>query len=260
MSATRRWLAPLAGIFAIIAVWELYVRLADVKPIVLPAPSRIVSHIVSNPGFYANNTATTLVEALSGLLIGFIAAAAVASAMAHSRTVERFSWPLIVTLQSVPIVVVAPLFLIWFGFGLMPKALIVAMFVFVPFATNILAGLRSTDPALIELARSVDASDWSIYRRLQVPSALADGFAAARIAVPLSLVGAVIGEFYGGSVSGLGYQTRSALSRLDIDVAWGSIVTLAAVGIVGTLLTVGAERRALQWHPSYRTETSGVRQ
>lgn len=254
-TARRRALtfgAPALSALAVICVWEAYTRIGDVRPLLLPRPSRIVGHIVDNPGFYWSNTVTTAGEALLGLLLGFTAAALIATAMAHSELAERLSWPLIVVIQSTPIVVIAPLFLLWFGIGLVPKVLVVALFVFVPFVTNILAGLRSADPNLIELARSVDASTFTILRRIRAPQAMADTLAAARIAVPLALVGAVIGEFYGGSTSGLGYHTRTALARLDVDVAWGSIIVLALVGMLGTFAVLAAERRILHWHPSHR--------
>lgn len=252
----RLWLSttPALAVVAILGVWEAYARIGRVRPLLLPRPSRVLAHLADNPGFYAEQTLVTVSEAGIGLLLGFTAAAALASAMALSPLAERVSWPVIVVIQSTPVVVIAPLFLLWFGFGLLPKILIVALFVLVPFTTNMLTGLRSADPDLLDLARSVDASTWSVYRRIRVPFALADTFAAARIAVPLSLVGAVIGEFYGGSTAGLGYQTRTALARVDVDVAWGSIVVLAAVGIVGTFVVLAAERRILHWHPTHRDD------
>jgi NitT/TauT family transport system permease protein len=119
--------------------------------------------------------------------------------------------------------------------------------------TNALVGLRSIDIDSLEVLRSVDASRWEVFWRLRLPHALPALFAAARICVSLALVGAVIGELYGGSTSGLGYQVRSAQARSYVDQLWGSILCLALVGIVSTLLVVMAERRLLRWHPSQTT-------
>jgi NitT/TauT family transport system permease protein len=254
ISRSVRLVAPMSAIALLLLIWEGATRLFQIRAIALPRPSDVLSAIAANPGFFLSNTWVTVAEAGLGLAIGFLAAGVAASLMAHSRLVERLSWPAIIVLQSTPIVVLAPLLLIWFGFGLVPKALIVALFVFVPFTTNILTGLRSVNQDLLNVASSVDASRFQVYRSLRIPHALADTFAAGRICVSLALVGAVIGEIYGGSTSGLGYQFRRALSRIDPDVAWGCIVILASIGIVGTFAVLALESRVLHWHPAYRRE------
>ena len=254
LSRSVRLVAPMSAIVLLLLIWEGTTRLFQIRAIALPRPSDVLAAIGDNPGFFLSNTWVTVAEAGLGLAIGFLAAGVAASLMAHSRLVERLSWPAIIVLQSTPIVVLAPLLLIWFGFGLFPKALIVALFVFVPFTTNILTGLRSVNQDLLNVASSVDASRFQVYRSLRIPHALADTFAAGRICVSLALVGAVISEIYGGSTSGLGYQFRRALSRIDPDVAWGCIVILASIGIVGTFAVLALESRVLHWHPAYRRE------
>ncbi len=251
-----RLAAPVVAVLGLLALWEVATRLFNIRRIALPRPSDVLAVIAAEPEFFAANTWVTVVEAALGLFIGFVAAAVAASLMAHSSMVERLSWPGIIILQSTPIVVLAPILLIWFGFGIWPKALIVALFVFVPFTTNMLTGLRSVDQDLLNVAGSVDASRFEVYRRLRVPHALADTFAAGRICVSLSLVGAVISEFYGGSTSGLGYQFRRALVSINPDIAWACIVILAGFGIVGTFTVLALESRVLHWHPAYRRENS----
>ncbi len=252
--SVSRLVAPMAAVVALLVLWEVATRIFAIRAIALPRPSDVLAAIAADPAFFASNTWVTLAEAVLGLTVGFLAAAVVASLMAHSSLVERLSWPGIIILQSTPIVVLAPILLIWFGFGIWPKALIVALFVFVPFTTNMLTGLRSVDQDLLNVAGSVDASTFDVYRRLRVPHALADTFAAARICVSLSLVGAVISEFYGGSTSGLGYQFRRALVSINPDIAWACIVILAGFGIVGTFAVLALESRVLHWHPAYRRE------
>lgn len=249
-----RLVAPVAAVVALLILWELATRIFAIRAIALPRPSDVLTAIAADPEFFASNTWVTLAEAMLGLIIGFAAAAVAASLMAHSSLVERLTWPGIIILQSTPIVVLAPILLIWFGFGIWPKALIVALFVFVPFTTNMLTGLRSVDQDLLNVAGSVRASTFEVYRRLRVPHALADTFAAARICVSLSLVGAVISEFYGGSTSGLGYQFRRALVSINPDIAWACIVILAGFGIIGTFAVLALESRVLHWHPAYRRE------
>jgi NitT/TauT family transport system permease protein len=243
-------LAPLAGLTALFGLWEGYVRLAGVRPLLLPPPSRVLRHLVTNAGFYADNAATTMFEAGTGLVIALVAALAVASAMVHWPLVERASWPLIVLLQSTPVVVLAPVFIVWFGFGPWPKILVAMLFTFVPFVSNAFTGLRSIDPDAHRLLRSVDASRLQVFLMLRLPTALPALFAAARYCVSLALVGAVVGELYTGSSRGLGYQTAIAQSRALIDQLWASIFTLAAIGVVATLTTIALEHRVLRWHPS----------
>lgn len=242
--------APLAGLTLFFGLWESYVRLFDVRPLTLPAPSRVVAHAVGDAGFYADNAMVTVTEAFLGLLLAFFAAMSIATAMAHSRLVERASWPVIVLVQSTPVVVLAPVFLRWFGFGITPKILVAALFAFVPFVSNAVTGLRSVDADRLDLLHSVDASTAEIFWRLRLPSALPALFAAGRICISLSLIGAVIGEFYGSSTAGLGYVNRVASSRTLVDQQWASIFVLSFIGITGTLLLLVIERRVLRWHAS----------
>lgn len=256
-AATRsglvRYVAPLTGLALLFGGWELYVRVADVRPLTLPAPSRIVGHLVDNPSFYVRNGWVTLREALVGFALALAIALVIATAMAHSRFVERATMPVIVLVQSTPVAVLAPVFLLWFGFSPAPKILVAALFAFVPFVANALTGLRSIDHDALEVMRSVHASRWEVLWHLRLPHALPSLFSAGRVCVSLALVGAVIGELYGGSTSGLGYQARIAQSRSLVDQLWGSVLSLALIGIVLTLLVMTLERRVLKWHASQKT-------
>lgn len=249
-SAVLRFLAPVAGLAVLFGGWELYVRLADVSAITLPPPSRILGHLGSEPGFYLRNGWVTVSEAMIGFFIALAVALVVATIMAHWRFAERATMPVIVLIQSTPVAVLAPVFLLWFGFSPAPKILVAALFAFVPFVANALTGLRSVDADTLEVLRSVDASRWEILWRLRLRYALPALFAAARICVGLALVGAVIGELYGGSTRGLGYQARIAQSRTLVDQLWGSVLSLALIGIILTLVVMSLERRLLHWHNS----------
>lgn len=246
----RRYVAPVLGLALLFGGWEGYVRLADLSPITLPPPSRILRHLAAEPTFYLRNGWITLWEALIGFFIALAVALAVAAVMAHWRFAERATMPVIVLIQSTPVAVLAPVFLLWFGFSPVPKILVAALFAFVPFVANALTGFRSVDANTLEVLRSVDASSWEILWRLRLRYAMPSLFAAARICVGLALVGAVIGELYGGSTAGLGYQARTAQARSLVDQLWGSVLSLALVGIVLTLLVMMLERRLLRWHIS----------
>ncbi|MDY7103069.1 MAG: ABC transporter permease [Actinomycetota bacterium] len=243
-------IAPVVGLALLFGGWELYVRIADVRRLVLPTPSSVLGHIISEPGFYWDNAWVTISEAAWGFIAAFVIACAIAILMAHSAFVERATIPVIVLLQSTPVVALAPVFLNWFGFTAMPKVLVAALFTFPPFATNALTGFQSIDRHHHELLRSVDAGKREVFWKLRLPHALPYLFSAARICVALALVGAVVGELYGGSTEGLGYATRIGQTRLLIDQMWGSIFVLAFIGVGFTILVDLLSRRVLRWHSS----------
>jgi NitT/TauT family transport system permease protein len=244
-------IAPALGLTILFVGWELYVRIFDVRKLILPKPSEIVRHVVDNWEFYLEQSWITVQEAAWGFFGALLVAGVVAAAMVHSRIVERATMPVIVLLQSVPVAAIAPVFLIWFGFRSMAaKALVAGLFAFVPFVANAFAGFRAIDAHTHELMRSVHASRAAIFLRLRVPTSLPYMFAAARICVGLALVGAVIGELYTGSVGGLGYQVATPQRRSLMDQLWGSIFVLAFIGVVTVLGVMLLERRLLRWHTS----------
>lgn len=245
--------APFAGLTAFFVGWEIYVVVRNLRPLTLPLPSDVIIHVVENPGFYSRNGLVTIQEAFWGFWIAFFAALFVATWMAHSQFVERATMPVIVLMQSTPVAVLVPIFLLWFGFSPWPKILTAMLFAWVPFVANALIGLRSIDSETHELLRSVNASRWEIYWRLRIPHSLPYLFAAGRICVGLALVGAVVGEFF-NSREGLGNAARVAQSRLLVDQLWGSVFVLAFIGVAFVLLLIAVERRVLRWHSSQDTD------
>ena len=250
-------IAPFAGLTAFFVGWEIYVHVRNLRPLTLPLPSDVIRHVAENPGFYAQNGWVTVQEAFWGFLIAFVAALFVATWMAHSQFVERATTPVIVLMQSTPVAVLVPIFLLWFGFSPWPKILTAMLFAWVPFVANALIGLRSIDEDTHELLRSVNASRWEIYWRLRFPHSLPYLFAAGRICVGLALVGAVVGEFF-NSRDGLGNAARVAQSRLLVDQLWGSVFVLAFIGVFFVLLLIAVEKRVLRWHASQATDHRGM--
>ncbi len=242
--------APIVGLVVVFGIWEFYVRVFDISRLTLPTPSSIIVHVVDEPGFYWRHAQVTLLEAVWGYGLALAAALIVATFMAHSRFVERASMPVIVLLQSTPVAVLAPVFLIWFGFGYWPKVLVATVFCYIPFTINEFTGLRSVDPSAYELLRSVSAGRVEIFVKLRFPQSLPYLFSAGRLCVGLALVGAVIGEMFGGSTEGLGNTARVGQMRLLIDQLWGSIFVLAFIGVIGNLLLAAVETRVLRWHSS----------
>jgi NitT/TauT family transport system permease protein len=242
-------IAPFTGLTTFFLGWELYVRWKDLRPLTLPLPSDVLRHVIDNPGFYWENGLVTVQEAFWGYWMAFFLAVFVASVMAHSRFVERATMPVIVVLQSTPVAVLVPIFLLWFGFSPWPKILTAMLFAWIPFVANALTGLRAIDAETHELLRSVNASRWQIYWRLRVPHSLPYLFSAGRICIGLALVGAVVGEFF-NSKDGLGNAARVAQSRLLVNQLWGSVFVLAFIGVASVLVLTAVERRVLRWHSS----------
>jgi NitT/TauT family transport system permease protein len=246
----RSFVPPVAGVVLFLAIWQAGVRLFSIKAFVLPAPTEVFRHLASDPGFYVRNARVTLWEAGLGFGLGLVLALIAATVMAHVRVVEQAALPLVVLIQVTPIIAYAPAAVIWLGFGLKPIVLITSLVCFVPFVVNSVTGFRSIDPDAAELMRSVSASRREVFFRLRVPHSLPYLFSAARIAVGLALIGAVLGEYFAGVNRGLGYAVKVAQARSLVDQLWGSIYVLGFLGGVAVLLIAGLERVMLRWHSS----------
>jgi NitT/TauT family transport system permease protein len=244
---------PVVGVGGFLLLWQLLVTVLDIPQFELPAPSTILRHIASDPAFYITNARVTLWEAFLGFSLGLAGALIVAAIMALSRFVEQAVTPLAVLVQVTPLIAYAPALVIWLGFGLKPILVGTALVCFVPFLFNAVVGFRSIDPATHELLRSVDASRREVFVRLRIPHALPFLFSAARIAVGLALIGAVLTEFFAGVTAGLGYAVKTAQARNLTLQLWGSIFVLAFLGAAATALIGVLERVVLRWHSSQDT-------
>ena len=249
LSAAGYLLPPTLTLLAVAAAWESWVRVADVPTYIVPAPSVVVRRLLEEIGFFARHGGITLAEAMGGFALGSAVAFTGATAMAHSRLVERSLFPVAVLVKVTPIVAVAPLFVIWFGFGSIPKVLIAALITFFPVLVNAMTGLRSVNPGALDFFRSLHASGKETFLQLRVPSSLPYLFAAFRIAIPLSVIGAVVGEWFSGD-RGLGSVIIVAHNNLDMPTLFSAILTLAFMGIGLTMLTAHLEKRVLFWHES----------
>ena len=243
---------PALALAALMVAWEAWTRLADVPVYVVPGPTLVLERLFGDPGFFAGHAATTLRTAAVGFVLGTGVAIVVASLMAHSRFLERGLFPIAVFVKVIPLVVWALLFVVWFGFGLLPKVLIVILITFYPVMTNALTGLRSVNPGALDFFHSVRASRKEVFFKLRLPSSMPYLFAAFRTAVPLSVIGAFVGELFLGD-RGLGSVIFVAHSNLDMPTTFSAILVLAIMGIS---LTVGIsliEKRVLFWHESFVT-------
>ncbi len=242
-------LPPVVALSVILALWEVYVRVRDVKGYLLPPPSAVFRALWDEPGRYASAAATSLTAALGGLMLASAIAFALAVLAAHSKVLERAIYPPALLVKVTPIVALYPLLAIWFGFGIGPKVAIAALITFFPMLVNAIVGLRSVDPQALDAMRVLAASRWEVFRRLRFPSSLPYVFAALRISVPLSLVGAVVAEFLSGS-SGMGQLILIANGAFDTPALFGAVFVLATLGVSLTALVGYVEGHVLDWHVS----------
>ena len=248
--STVMYLMPAAIALGILVIaWELWTRTADVPVYIVPKPSEVLERLFGDIGYFIRHGGITLGRAMAGFALGSAVAFTGATLMAHSRVLERSLFPLAVLVKVTPIVAVAPLLVIWLGFGSLPIALIAALITFFPVLVNAMTGLRAINPGTLDFFHSLHASRKEIFFRLRVPSSLPYLFAAFRIAIPLSVVGAVVGEYFSAN-RGLGSVVIVAHNNLDMPTLFSAIFSLAFIGISLTIATPYLERRVLFWHES----------
>ena len=241
----KRLAATLLSLAAFLAAWKLLTVVTGTPDYILPAPEVVADRGLRaiGSGILWEHTAVTLSEILLGFALGAVAAVGVGVALGKSVVIERVLSPYIVAAQSVPILALAPLLDIWFGGGLLARVLICALIVFFPIAIATMVGIRSADPLLNEMLRSLGASPGQLTTRLEIPSALPVIFGGLRVGVTLAVIGAVVAEWAGAS-SGLGVLINIADQGLfDTPLMFVALATLAVIGITLHGLVVVAERR-----------------
>jgi len=251
-----RWLAPATLLALVLAGWEAWVRLAGTPRWLLPPPSTIARTLYSDRALLLSNAWVTLQEVLLGFALALAAGALLAVAIDASRVVERTLYPIVVASQTVPIAALAPLLLIWFGYGLLPKVLVTALVGFFPITVNGVDGLRATDREVVDLLRSLGAGRWGVFRLARLPSALPFVFSGAKVAVAVCVIGAVFGELVGSS-AGLGYLMRRSAGQFLTARVFACVVLLSLMGIgLFALLALG-ERLLLPWRRYATGERGG---
>jgi putative hydroxymethylpyrimidine transport system permease protein len=241
-----KWFAPAAVVAALIGGWELLAKLGHVEDYLLPAPSEIVRALVRDRDLLAPDTWVTAREVLLGFALALAAGVLVAVALHLSAVLRRAIYPLVVASQAVPIIVIAPILVIWFGFGITPKLIVIALICFFPIVVNTLDGLRSVDVEQEKMLRTLGATRWGLLRRLELPSALPFLFSGAKVAVAVAVIGAVFGELV-GSDAGLGHAVQVGTAELETARVFAAvlILSLIAIGLFGLVALV--ERRAVPW-------------
>ena len=230
----------------LIALWEIYVRAAGIDPLLLPPPSAVARYIVQNAGLLLSNGASTLAELLIGFVSGVIIGLSLGILMQTWRWFRQAAYPWLVATQMVPIPAVAPILVLWFGFTIVPKAATVALMCFFPIAVNTVDGLSSVNPELIRLLRTFGARPWAIMSRAALPHALPSIFSGVRVAMALSVVGAVVGEWV-GATRGLGYLMLHFENRGETAGLFATVAVLTVMGIILFFLVGWVEALVIPW-------------
>ena len=250
-SATLRYVLLPAILFSgLVMVWELWVRLTDVPVYILPSPVTVIGTLFGDFGYFTKHATATLFHALCGFLLGATVAIVSAIFMTRSHVLETLLFPLAVIIKVIPVVAIAPLFLIWFGFGTVPIVLIASIITFFPILVNALTGLRSVNPDSMDFFRSINSSERDIFVKLRLPGSLPYIFAAFRITVPLAVIGAFVGELFIGGGSGMGKVIFLSYNNIDMPTMFAAIVVMAFIGISLTVFISCLEAKVLFWHDS----------
>jgi len=226
--------------------WEAYARLGNVDSLILPAPSEIATALWDDRGLLWSNLLVTAQEVGLGILVALVVGVLLAVALHFSGALRRGVYPLLIASQAVPIVIVAPLLVVWFGFGILPKLVIIALVCFFPVVVTTLDALAAVDPDQLKLLRTLDASRWQAFRYAEAPAALPAALSGAKIAVAVAVIGAVFAE-YAGSSSGLGHLMLQAIPQLETPRAYAAVVLLAAFAVALFSALALAERRLVPW-------------
>jgi ABC-type nitrate/sulfonate/bicarbonate transport system permease component len=247
-------LAPAAVLLAILAVWETATGILHIKAYILPAPSQILAQLWSNWPVLFSNLQVTVVEMLVGFALASLVGTSVGILLATSTLFRRGVYPLVIASQTIPVIAIAPVLVIWFGYNIVPRVLVTALIAFFPLTVNTVAGFTSVDPELVRFFRALNATPFQIFRKLAVPSALPYVFAGLKVAATLSVIGATVGEWV-GSDQGLGQLILSDTSLLNTPRVFASILLLSLSGITLFLLVAAVEWFALPWRHRVRARS-----
>jgi NitT/TauT family transport system permease protein len=252
-----RWLVQsrhiLLSFLVLFLLWEVSVRALGVPGYLLPPPTKIFADFLARWPRMAQHTLITTQEILAGYFAAVGVSIPLALLISHSRFMEKSVYPIIVFFQIVPKIAIAPLFIIWFGLGFTPKLLLVFLLSFFPIVVSSIAGFKSVDPDIMDLARSTGASKWMIFRKIRLPSALPSMFTGLKVAAALSATAAVVAEFV-ASDKGLGYLLLEFNGDLNTSMVFATIVVLSVVGLLLYYSVELIERLMIPWHVSMQEE------
>lgn len=248
----QRRAAPLIVFALLFALWEFAVHLTGIKEYLLPPPSKVWSEFLKRYPTVMDGALITTQEIIAGYLLAVVVSIPLALSVAYSRFIETAIYPVVVFLQIIPKIAIAPLFIIWFGFGFTPKLLLVFLLSFFPIVVASIAGFKSVDPEIMDFARTTGAGGWKMFFKIRLPQALPDIFTGLKVGAALSATAAVVAEFV-ASDRGLGYLLLQYNGNLETPMVFAIIVLLSLIGLTVYYVVEIVERIAIPWHVSQQT-------
>lgn len=240
---------PFITAAGLVAAWEALVWLTGLPPYILPPPSRVIVVLAQRFDLLAEQAAWTASEMVLGLALGLLLGAALAVVFAASAAWRRWALPLVIVSQAIPVIAIAPLLVLWLGYGMASKVAMAALIIFFPVVSSLYDGLRRTDPGWLELARTMDASPRAVLLQIRLPAALPAFASGVRIAAAVAPIGAVIGEWVGAS-AGLGFLMTQSLARGQTPLAFAALTILCLLGLALYTAADRLARRLVPWQPS----------
>ncbi len=247
----RAWMVPVLTIATLLLVWQLACSLGLVPTFLLPSPIAVVQALVKDALLIAQHSATTLLEAALGLAIGVAVGFAIAVLMDRFEVVYLALEPLMTISQTIPTIAIAPLLVLWFGYGLAPKVILIVLTTFFPVTVSLVSGFRSVDPDVLDLMRTMRASRWQVFWYAKLPAAADQFFSGLKISATYAIVGAVIAEWLGG-FSGLGVYMTRVRKSFSYDRMFASIIVISALSLGLMRLVDLIEYLALPWKRAER--------
>ncbi|MCI0476908.1 MAG: ABC transporter permease [Anaerolineales bacterium] len=248
-----QWITPAVGVLAFLLIWQIGVMVFNVPAYFLPSPTRIFEEAVKEYPKLVSHGWITVYEMLAGYFLAVVIGVPLAIAMTSSRRFDEFVTPTMLFFQVVPKIAVAPLFIVWFGVGITPKVLVAFLISFFPIVIDTAVGLRSITPEMIDLARSMGASQVQIFSRFRLPTSLPYLFSGLKVAATLAVAGAVVGEFVGAD-KGLGYLLLVTNSNMQTALMFATIVVLTIIGLIFFYVIEFLESFLIPWHVTQRTK------
>ncbi|MGI5190900.1 ABC transporter permease [Promicromonospora sp. CA-289599] len=242
---------PVTVLLGLFAVWWFVAWRELVPAYLVPAPGAVAQTMVADWAMLLEHTWVTTLETIVGFVLAAVIGVATAVLLVYSRTAEKSLYPLILFAQVIPKIAIAPILVVWFGFGMTPKIVLAVLIAFFPVVVSAVAGLRSVDPELLEMSATMGASRWKTFRKIRFPGALPQLMSGLKVAVTLAVVGAVVGEFVGAD-RGLGYVLLLASGNLDAPLLFADLILMSLIGVVLFVLVEVLERLLIPWHASRR--------
>jgi NitT/TauT family transport system permease protein len=247
------WIRPFLFLIFVVLAWDLTIRLFKIPAYQIPAPGDVVAVLRTDWPELLSQAWPTTYATVCGFLLSAAFGIPVAMLIAGSKTIESYVYPLLVFSQSVPKIAIAPLFVVWFGFGIIPKVISAFLLGFFPVVVSAVQGFKSVDPDMVDLARAMQGSRYHVFRAVNLPHAMPAIFSGLKVSVTLAVVGAVVGEFV-GSNSGIGYVMQRSIGTFDLPTMFAALVILALLGVVLFWIVDRVERLLIPWHVSQREE------